>query len=87
MDAYKCLIERRSVKKYQSKNVSDEIIEKICVAGTFAASGKNRQPSIILAITNKELRDKLSKLNAKILGRDIDPFYNAPCVLVVLADK
>ena len=45
------------------------------------------QSSIIIAITNKETRDKLSKLNAKIMGADIDPFYGAPVVLVVLAKK
>ncbi|MBQ6614390.1 MAG: nitroreductase family protein, partial [Clostridia bacterium] len=47
----------------------------------------NRQASIIIAVTDKEVRDELSALNAKILGSDIDPFYNAPAVLVVLADR
>ena len=48
----------------------------------------NKQSPIIIAITNQEVRDKLSKLNAKVSGREgIDPFYGAPIVLVVLADK
>jgi nitroreductase len=62
-------------------------VEKVVEAGTFAATGRNRQSPIILAVSNKETRDKLSKLNAKILGMDGDPFYGAPVVLVVLADK
>lgn len=36
---------------------------------------------------NKEVRDKLAKINAAVLGADIDPFYGAPDVVVVLADK
>ncbi len=47
----------------------------------------NRQSPIILAVTNKEIRDKLSKMNADIMCSDKDPFYGAPVVLVVLADK
>ena len=40
-------------------------------------------------MTNKELRDKLSEMNRKIGGWDegFDPFYGAPVVLVVLAEK
>ena len=46
-----------------------------------------RQPVIILAVTNKELRERLSKLNADVMHSTSDPFYGAPVVLVVLADK
>lgn len=56
-------------------------------AGTYAPTGMNHQSPIILAITKKEMRDKLSAMNAKILGKDDDPFYGAPVVLVVLADR
>ena len=79
--------ERRSIRKYKDKMIPKEIIEKIVEAGTYAPSGVGMQSSIIIAITNKETRDKLSKLNAKIMGADIDPFYGAPVVLVVLAKK
>ena len=65
-----------------------DILDKILEAGTFAPTGRNYQSPIIIAITNKQIRDKLSKLNAEIMGvKDIDPFYNAPVVLVVLAKK
>ena len=46
-----------------------------------------RQSPIIIAVTDKETRDMLSKLNASVMGVDIDPFYGAPELLVVLADK
>lgn len=82
------IITRRSIKKYKSDMIPDEIIDKILEAGTYAPSGMNRQSSIIIAVKNKQIRDKLSKLNAKIMGNDqIDPFYNAPVILIVLADK
>ena len=78
---------RRSIRNFKSDMVPKEIIEKIIEAGTYAASGMNRQPGIIVAVTNKELRDKLSKMNAEIMGVNTDPFYGAPVVLIVLADK
>ncbi|HRR76443.1 MAG TPA: nitroreductase [Ruminococcus sp.] len=75
------------MKKYKSDMVPKEIIEKIIEAGTYAPTGMNWQSPIIIAVTNKEVRDKLSSLNAKFIGADIDPFYNAPVILIVLADK
>lgn len=81
------IVTRRSVKKYLDKSVAVELIEEIVKAGTYAPTGMNRQSPIIIAVTNKELRDRLSQINAKILGTDNDPFYGAPVVLVVLAKK
>ncbi len=80
---------RRSVRKFKNDMPKSEDIKEIVNAGLYAPSGMNRQATITLAITNKELRDKLSKTNCKIGGwnEDFDPFYNAPVILVVLADK
>lgn len=64
-----------------------EVMEAIVEAGTYAPTGKNQQSPIILAVTNKGLRDRLSALNAQVLGIEEDPFYGAPVVLVVLADR
>ena len=77
---------RRSIRKFKSDMVPKDLIEKIVEAGTYAASGMNRQPGIIVAVTNQELRDQLSKMNAEIMGTNTDPFYGAPVVLIVLAD-
>lgn len=87
MEAIENLKTRRSIRKFKSDMVPKDIIEKIIDAGTYAATGMNRQSPIIIAVTNKELRDKLSVLNAEIMGASIDPFYNAPVVLIVLAEK
>lgn len=87
MDAMQNLLTRRSIKKYKPDMVPEEVIARICEAGTYAATGRNLQAPIILAVANKELRDKLSQMNAAIMGSTGDPFYGAPVVLVVLADK
>lgn len=83
------MITRRSVRKFKSDMIPKEIIDEIITAGTYAASGRNSQSPIIIAVTNKELRDKISKINAEIMGKadGFDPFYNAPVMLIVLADK
>ena len=81
--------ERRSIRKYKPDMVPREIIDQILEAGLYAASGRGQQCVITIAVTDKELRDKLAKVNAKIAGmpETSDPFYGAPVVLIVLADK
>lgn len=93
-EVLKCIHERRSIKKYRSDMPSAELLDKIIKAGLEAASGRNKQGAIIVAVTDKATRDALSQTNAEILssraaipGAASDPFYNAPAVLVVLADK
>ncbi|MCM1124720.1 MAG: nitroreductase [Eubacterium sp.] len=78
---------RRSVRKYKPDMVPQEALDQILEAGTYAATGMGAQSPIIVAVTNKEVRDKLSKMNASVMGTDTDPFYGAPVVLIVLADK
>ena len=86
-EVLKSIKERRSVKKFKSDMVPMEVIDQICEAGKWAACGKGAQAGMIVAVTDKETRDKLSRLNAAVMGSDSDPFYGAPVVLVVLADK
>lgn len=80
---------RRSIRKFKPEALPDEMIEQIAEAGTYAATGKNLQSPIIIAVTNKQLRDKISEMNRKIGGwqEGFDPFYGAPAILIVLADK
>lgn len=81
------LLNRRSCRKYKPDMVPKELLEQVVQAGMYAPSGRGQQAGMILAVTNKELRDRLSRMNAAILGSDGDPFFGAPVVLVVLADK
>lgn len=80
---------RRSVRKYKPDMLPKAVIEQIVTAGTYAASGMGKQSAIIVAVTNKELRDRLSVMNQEIGGwkKGFDPFYGAPVILIVLADK
>ena len=87
MEVLKCIEERRSTKAYTGDMPKKEDIDTVIKAGLEAASGRNKQSPIIVAITDKATRDKLSRANADILGASTDPFYGAPVVLVVLADK
>lgn len=81
------MITRRSIRKYKPEAVPAELLNEVLKAGTYAATGMGRQSPIILAVTDKAVRDRLSAINARIMGREGDPFYGAPAVLVVLADK
>lgn len=87
MDTLETIKTRRSTRKYKSDPVPQELLDKIIEAGLYAPSGMGRQATIILAVTDKAMRDKLSAMNAKIMGTDSDPFYGALAVLVVLAKK
>ena len=82
-ESIKNMIERRSVRGYKPDMIPDLILE----AGTYAATGMGMQSPVIIAVTDKATRDQLSKMNADVMGTDTDPFYGAPVVLVVLADK
>ena len=83
----KVLEERRSVRSYSTKQVEKEALDAILRAGTYAATGMNRQSPIIVAVQDAETVKMLSAMNAAVMGREgSDPFYGAPTVVIVLAD-
>ena len=82
----KSLKERRSIRSYKDKQVDEEALQAILEAGTYAATGMNRQVPIIVCVQDKETIEQLRRMNAEIMGTpDKDPFYGAPTVLIVLA--
>ncbi len=81
------ICERRSIRGFCSQEIPQDVLDRIITAGTYAATGRGRQSPVILAVTQKALRDRLSEINREILGSDNDPFYGAPVVLVVLARR
>ena len=85
-EAMEVLYNRRSIRRYKSEQISREELDAVIRAGLCAASGKNGQSAIIVAVQDKATRDELSRLNAAVLGVKSDPFYGAPTVLIVLAD-
>ena len=88
-ETLKVLETRRSCRAYKPELIEEEKLQAIIKAGTYAATGMGRQSPIIIAVTNKEMRDKLSAMNAKFMGKseDFDPFYGAQELLIVLANK
>ena len=83
----KTLMERRSCRSYRPDPVPEEILDQILEAGSYAATGMGRQSPIMIAVTDKETRDRLSRMNAAVMGSTGDPFYGAPNLIVVLADR
>ncbi len=87
METMQAIVERRSCRAYKSDPIPQEVLDAILKAGTYAPTGMGKQSPIILCVTNKELRDKIAALNAAVMGTNSDPFYGAPVVLVVLANR
>lgn len=88
-DIIRAMEERRSIRKFKPDMPAKEDIDQIIEAGLYAANGMGKQATITVAVTNKELRGKLSSANCQIGGwkNGFDPFYGAPVILIVLADK
>ncbi len=86
-ETLKTLTERRSCRRYKDDPIPAEILDRILEAGTYGATGMGKQSPIMIAVTDRAMRDRLSKMNAAVMGTDNDPFYGAPVVIVVLADR
>ncbi len=87
MEALEALYTRRSIKGFSDEMPSQTDIDKITKAGTAAPTGMGAQSPLIVVVKNKAVRDELSKMNAEVMGTHADPFYHAPVIIVVLADK
>ena len=86
-DVLKCLETRRSIKRYKSDPIPDALLSSVLEAGEFAPSGMGAQSPVFAAVTDKSLVEKLSRMNAAVLGGNGDPFYGAPAVIVVFGDS
>ena len=81
------LITRRSVRSYSNKRIPDDVLDQILDAGSYAPSGMNKQSAVMVVLRDRDRISDISFLNAKVMGTDSDPFYGAPAMLIVLADK
>ncbi len=87
-DVLECLKTRRSIRKYKKEQIKEEELDAILDAAVYAPTGAGRQSPVIVVVQDKELRDKISKMNAEVAGMEnMDPFYGAPTVVIVLADQ
>lgn len=80
---------RRSCRQFNpDKMPSRQVLEQIAEAGTWAPTSMGAQNPIIVVVTNKALRNRISRMNAAIMGKpDSDPFYGAPCMMIVLVKE
>lgn len=80
------LLTRRSVRAYKPDPVPTALLEEVLRAGTYAPTGGGRQSPVLVAITDRAARDEISRLNAAVMGKDTDPYYGAPVLVLALAD-
>jgi nitroreductase len=72
---------RRSIRRYQSREVEQEKIDKILEAGQWAPSASNRQPWHFIVIRDPETRKRLGAIHSH--GRFMK---ESPVVIAVLGD-
>ena len=84
--AYENLLTRRSCRKYDGRQITDEQLDAILKAGTFAPTGMGLQSPMIVVLQKPEDVAYYQELNA--LGRSgAQTFYGAPTVCIVFGDK
>lgn len=86
-ETLKTLKERRSIRKYKKDQISEEQLNQILEAGTYAPTGVGKQSPIMVVVQDEETIKEISKINAEIMETNTDPFYGAPTVVIVFADK
>ncbi len=88
-DVVKAMKERRSVRKFKEELPKKADLEQVVEAGLFAASAMGRQATKMVVVTDRKLRDRICEMNRKVGGWDagFDPFYGAPAMIIVLAEK
>lgn len=77
---------RRSIRAFKPDAVPQELLDAVLEAGTYAPTGGGRQSPTIVAVMSETYRKQIEKLNAAVMGKDIDPYYGAPVIVLVLAD-
>ena len=82
-EVLKAIHERRSIRRFKAEQITDEELQTVLEAGTWAPTGMCYQDAIIIAVQNKELCDEIRRLNARVMGVESDTYYGAPTILLV----
>ncbi len=80
-------MERRSCRSYRKEQITDDELNAVLEAGEYAPSAMGRQSTKMVVLQNPDDIARLSAMNARIMGTDKDPFYGAPTVVIVFADR
>lgn len=78
---------RRSIRKFKPEQIKEEDLQALLSAGTYAPTGHGAQSPIIIAVQDKNTIAQLSRMNAAVMGANFDPYYGAPAILLILADR
>lgn len=86
-ETVKTILQRRSIRSYLPKQITDEELNTILEAGEYAPSAMNQQSSHFTVIQKKEVMNELISLAKDVTKRGGNPFYDAPTVVLVFAKK
>ena len=82
------IMKRRSCRTFAPNRMpTDDLLRQVAEAGTWSPTSMGQQNPIIVVVTDRQLRDKISEMNARVMGSSSDPFYGAPCMLIVLVKQ
>ena len=84
----KILCERRSIRKFKPNQIPRDVLDEILKCGTFAPNGKSKQSAKMVVVQNHDLIEEIAKVNGSFVNKvGLNPFYNAPTLIIVFADK
>ncbi|MDR1573306.1 MAG: nitroreductase family protein [Clostridiales Family XIII bacterium] len=86
-EALEFLKSRRSIRKFKSEQIADDVLNAVLDAGVYAPTGMGKQSPVIVAVQDGETKERLSRMNAAVMGTDKDPYYGAPTILLVFGSK
>ena len=86
-ETQKTLLARRSIRKFKPGQIKDAELNAVLEAAKYAPTGGGRQGNLFVVVQDPILRAQLAKMNAAVLGKDFDPYYGAPTIILVFADR
>lgn len=76
---------RRSCRKYEEKQITEDELTAVLEAGTYAPTSRGLQAPFIVAVQDAATRAELARMNAEVMGVTSNPYYNAPTYILVFA--
>lgn len=81
----KVIKERRSIRKFKPEQIKEEELSEILEAGLYAPSAKGMQTPVFVVIQGEENMDAAVSLNAKVWGKEGNPYFGAPTLILTFA--
>ena len=88
-EALEVLKNRRSIRRFKPEQISQEVLDIVLEAGTYAPTAAGTQCPVIVAVQDPDQVARLDAMNAGILNNQNipHPYYGAPTILIVLAPE